>query len=507
MRRMIVTSLFIISLWLPLTNLSLAQDTSDVVYTPSGRFALSIPETWITRLLPDEEELGGLDSETIVLATSYDAIDDYLGNVFFDGTIIFVSAYPYHVFEPDVLGDSVAMLADVTVFPENDLEAKSFGGFSGAQYYRAEEGEFFITENLADTGEMAYRMTIYSTRPDDYDLSEAILDSITVERPTLDSLLQLDTPTETITTEDDRLSFAIPEQWLYWLEGDNSISFATTGEAYADVSYSFMPQASTEVVFTVQRFIKSGLRAGEVLPDGNADLAGIAKRLRIENGGLAKDQPAAPYPQDGVTVLDTEWLVTGDTQTIRTQTRLLDAGDVVYIIQAQYADVALKANVDAIFASMRYTAPPDLLDTNSVGVEIGQRAPDFITNILDGETVNLSDYQGRVVLVNMWATWCGPCHREAPAMQELYDAYGGAFEILAVNVGETPVDARGFRSQYQLTFPILMDEQFEIAELYNLNAYPTTYVLAPDGVIIEKVRGSFSEQSLIDLLAVYVGRR
>jgi peroxiredoxin len=88
----------------------------------------------------------------------------------------------------------------------------------------------------------------------------------------------------------------------------------------------------------------------------------------------------------------------------------------------------------------------------------------------------------------------------------MYQQYNGRFEILAVNVGESQIEARGFQQQYDLSFPILLDEQEEVATLYGLDAYPTTYIIGRDGVIIEKIRGSFTEQTLKDVLAIYVGR-
>jgi peroxiredoxin len=250
--------------------------------------------------------------------------------------------------------------------------------------------------------------------------------------------------------------------------------------------------------------VYSGLRPGEA-PDGVADLTQIANRVRDENGGLKKNSALTLAELDGLPMLDTSWLIPGADGSVLTHTRLLDAGDSIYLIQAQY-DPSVQPMVDAILSGMAYRAPQALPDPADIGLEVGQRAPDFTLESLTGGDSSLADYRGDVVLMNLWATWCGPCHREAPAMQEFYEDYDGSFEILAVNVGETNLDAQRFVRQYGLTFPVVLDFNFAVADLYELSAYPTTYIIGRDGVIIEKIRGSFTEQGLRDLLAIYVGR-
>ena len=98
----------------------------------------------------------------------------------------------------------------------------------------------------------------------------------------------------------------------------------------------------------------------------------------------------------------------------------------------------------------------------------GSEAPEFTANNMAGETVRLSDYRGRVVLVNIWATWCAPCREEMPSMQRLYEALSDTdFEILAVSIdaragqndafGRPGGDLQAFAEEMGLTFPILHD--------------------------------------------------
>jgi thiol-disulfide isomerase/thioredoxin len=483
---------------------SAQTDARTQVRTPSGRLSLEMPDIWVARPLPEEEEIEGLDSESIVLGTSHNVIDQYLNSEPFDGTVIFLSAYPYNVYEPGVLGDVIDMMVDVTVFDEEEIQAVHVGDYPGAEFYFSEADEFFVSEMLFDTGELSYRTITYSTRMDEYELVREVINTAEFNVMDSDTLLAPDQATRRITSEDGRLAFEIPSSWLFWIEGDTSLTFASSGNAYADLSYSFQPSRNDELVFLMQRLVYSGLRPGE-LTDGVPDLAVIADRVREENGGLRKNATLTPTDFDGLPMLNASWLIPGTDGSVLTHTRLLDAGDAVYLIQAQY-NPAVQATVDAILTGMQYNAPAALPVPGEVGLEVGQLAPDFTLETLTGGDSSLADFRGEVVLVNMWATWCGPCHREAPAMQGFYEDYDGAFEILAVNVGETNLDANRFVRDYGLTFLVVMDFNFVVAELYELNAYPTTYVIGRDGVIIERIRGSFTEQGLRDLLAIYVGR-
>lgn len=131
----------------------------------------------------------------------------------------------------------------------------------------------------------------------------------------------------------------------------------------------------------------------------------------------------------------------------------------------------------------------------------GTVAPDFTVNTLEGGTVNLSDFLGeKVVLVNVWATWCGPCVVEMPSMQRLYDSLEGEdFEILAVSVdapigqvdfsGNEGGDLGAFAARLDLTFPILHDPDGAIGLLYQTTGVPESFVVGKDGLIYKKVAG------------------
>lgn len=130
----------------------------------------------------------------------------------------------------------------------------------------------------------------------------------------------------------------------------------------------------------------------------------------------------------------------------------------------------------------------------------GAEAPEFTALTMDGGTAALSDYRGKVVLVNVWATWCPPCKEEMPSMQRLYDSLDDPdFEILAVSVdaplgevdyaGHAGGDLGAFAEEYGLTFPILHDPQGTIQQTYQTTGVPETFIVGRDGIIYRKVAG------------------
>ena len=103
---------------------------------------------------------------------------------------------------------------------------------------------------------------------------------------------------------------------------------------------------------------------------------------------------------------------------------------------------------------------------------------------LGGASHRLADYRGKVVLVNFWATWCGPCRDEMPSIQELKDKLAGKpFVVLAVNLDEPESRIRKFLSQMKLDFPILLDPERAVARAWGARILPASFVIGPDGRI------------------------
>ena len=113
---------------------------------------------------------------------------------------------------------------------------------------------------------------------------------------------------------------------------------------------------------------------------------------------------------------------------------------------------------------------------------VGTPAPDFTLSGLTGSNLRLSEYQGRVVMINFWATWCGPCRQEMPALQTIYQRYEPAgFTLLGVNVDAEPDGARRMAEDLGVSFPLLFDADKDVSKLYDVRAMPVTVLVDRDG--------------------------
>lgn len=113
----------------------------------------------------------------------------------------------------------------------------------------------------------------------------------------------------------------------------------------------------------------------------------------------------------------------------------------------------------------------------------GDAAPDFTATLADGTEFTLSEQQGKVVLLNFWATWCGPCVREMPAFEKLQEDYGDNVAILAVNCMEDADTVAAFIEENSYTFPIAIDERGAVSAKYPTQGIPYTLVIDGDGIV------------------------
>ncbi|MBC8497284.1 MAG: redoxin domain-containing protein [Anaerolineales bacterium] len=137
--------------------------------------------------------------------------------------------------------------------------------------------------------------------------------------------------------------------------------------------------------------------------------------------------------------------------------------------------------------------------TTTLGVDAP--APDFELVSLSGEQIQLEDYRGQVVLLNFWATWCGPCRLEMPAFQDRFEQYGGGLQVVAVNFDESAEDVQSFVDELGMTFDVLLDLGAEVQKLYQVRGYPTSYFIDADGIVRVVHIGLMTEGQLDDYLA------
>ncbi len=114
----------------------------------------------------------------------------------------------------------------------------------------------------------------------------------------------------------------------------------------------------------------------------------------------------------------------------------------------------------------------------------GQVAPDFVLKSASGENLRLSEYRGDVVLINFWATWCGPCRQEMPLLDDLYGRYQRVgFSLLGVNIDDDSRRAMKMVQELGVNFPVLFDESKEVSKLYKVEAMPVTVLVDREGRI------------------------
>ncbi len=166
---------------------------------------------------------------------------------------------------------------------------------------------------------------------------------------------------------------------------------------------------------------------------------------------------------------------------------------------------AEEAGVSVSLASLAENALNSLSDLASelgpaVGLAEGNRAPDFTIRTVDGQELSLSDLRGKLVLLNFWGTWCGPCRREMPEFQKAYEEFREeGLLILAIAYNDTEAAIRDFRDEFGLTFPLALDDSGEINDSYAVQTRPSTYIIGRDGLIWTKHFGIMTEPQLREL--------
>ena len=129
----------------------------------------------------------------------------------------------------------------------------------------------------------------------------------------------------------------------------------------------------------------------------------------------------------------------------------------------------------------------------SSGAELGSAAPSFNLKSLANSSsaqIQLSDYRGKVVYLDFWASWCGPCQRSFPALEQLRQKYSAkGFEVVAINMDENAADALSFLKKHPVSFPIAQDASGAVGETYALTGMPSAYLIGPDGKVQKVIEG------------------
>ncbi|MGG1574675.1 TlpA family protein disulfide reductase [Fictibacillus sp. NRS-1165] len=164
-----------------------------------------------------------------------------------------------------------------------------------------------------------------------------------------------------------------------------------------------------------------------------------------------------------------------------------------------FAALALFSFSAAPFGEKSYPAA----EAGISGLKRGNIPPEFTLKTIDGRTLSLSQYKGKTVFLNFWASWCPPCQAEMPEMQQFQKKHGGRDAvILAVNLTseDSRTAARAFAQTHQVTFPVLLDEQGKVSRKYHAFTLPTTYVIDKSGRVAQLHIGPLNADTMESLL-------
>jgi thiol-disulfide isomerase/thioredoxin len=135
---------------------------------------------------------------------------------------------------------------------------------------------------------------------------------------------------------------------------------------------------------------------------------------------------------------------------------------------------------------------------------------DFELQTLRSGEASLSEYEGEVVLLNFWATWCAPCRDEMPSMQTLYETLDDdQFEIVAVNVREQRAPVEEFAKEYEITFPIFLDTSGRVSSTYGARGLPVSYIIGPDGTVVAGALGGrdWTDSAIVEYFRALMGSK
>lgn len=136
------------------------------------------------------------------------------------------------------------------------------------------------------------------------------------------------------------------------------------------------------------------------------------------------------------------------------------------------------------------TAAALLLSAAASAVEVGRPAPDFTLPSATGANLRLSEQLGQVVMINFWASWCGPCRQEMPMLGALADEYGElGFQLFGVNLDANPAAAQKLMRELGVDYPLLLDRNNRVADLYSVSAMPATVLVDKDGLVSQVFLG------------------
>jgi peroxiredoxin len=525
----LLISILTLTLFTPL-SVSTAQDDPLVTVQPvSGRYTLDIPSEWITTLAEISGLSGTFLGEIVTIADSPEAIRSLQNtspNSAVIGQTLIANIFPtVSVTQGQPITDANDIFA--MILPPDELELAEFSEINGlpavqVPTYSGPPYEFSQFKGLTMIldEELIYFLVYGGT--DEASLEHLVAIAATLTVVPKDQALLID-PTvlgsrDPFVSRDGRLELPMIDGWMVLSTGASGpspvqsfiiISNPATSLGYA-IGYAFDEQLPG-LFIQVETQPYDYLYGTADYEPTDEDRSFILGQALANTGG----EPAIGTQE--ITISDFPALRLEMTNTFGGDNNgvivLIDAEQIFYTITlvgpADTWDTDYQPLVDAFIADVNITPSQNDVVINadgsetSIGTQVGQLAPDFTSTLLDGTTISLSDYRGKIVLVNFWATWCGPCRVEMPEFQRIYtERETDDFVVLAVNLMETPEQIQAYAEELGLTFPIAFDPNGEHNLLFNVLAYPTTYVLDAEGIIRIKHAGPVNVALVTDWIAI-----
>lgn len=151
----------------------------------------------------------------------------------------------------------------------------------------------------------------------------------------------------------------------------------------------------------------------------------------------------------------------------------------------------------AIAILLGYVLYANFIAEEKTLIQEGDIAPNFVLTTLEGEKVELEDYRGQGVFLNFWGTYCPPCEKEMPYMDNQYQVFKDrGVEILAVNVGESELVTERFVNRHDLSFPILRDPNRSVVDYYGVGPLPSTFLIDKNGEVVRVIEGGMTEEHI-----------
>ncbi|MDN3016658.1 thiol-disulfide oxidoreductase ResA [Paenibacillus sp. BSR1-1] len=152
-------------------------------------------------------------------------------------------------------------------------------------------------------------------------------------------------------------------------------------------------------------------------------------------------------------------------------------------------------------AAVIYTLYANFTKDNKLKVAVGETAPDFVLTDMQGNKHRLSDYRGQGVFLNFWGTWCPPCKKEMPYINNQYQQFKDkGVQVLSVDIQESELAVNQFAEHYKLDFPIMIDTDKEVMTAYGIDPLPATFLIDKNGKVIKYSTGEMSEDTVRDFM-------